>query len=185
MPKNKNKWRAISGTFNLGLFGLLVVSFTVLLWQLPDRASSAVQTLAGRETPSVPTEDAILFTSSVTATVVFTLPVPARLGVVIDEKRAVVLIEPDSPAEKAGLQLGDILERMEGTPLLHSEDRMKARFLMNDIHKEKGYRLRLTVIRNGVTIELPFMPEPPFNPVVLPDPPPPTITPVWPPYDFL
>lgn len=178
----------------LGIFVFLVVALLVLLWQLPNRSTPPGQPqTAGQvapaptelETPAVDLNGDIPITGSNIVTYIYTMPVPSMLGVVIDEQRAVVEIVPESAAAKAGVQLGDIVERMEDIPLLLPDDRMKARFLMNAPQSAKGDGLRLTVIRDGVPVEVPFMPEPPFNPGILPDPPPPTITPVWPPYDFL
>jgi len=189
-----NKRRAMSIIFNLGIFVFLVVALLVLLWQLPTRSTPPRQPqTAGQvvpaptklETPTVDLNGDIPITGSNIVTYIYTMPVPSMLGVVIDEQRAVVEIVPESAAEKAGVQLGDILERMDDIPLLLPDDRMKARFLMNRPPSAQGNGLRLTVIRDGVTVEVPFVPEAPFNPGILPDPPPPTITPVWPPYDFL
>ena len=186
MPKNNHKRRTISSVFNLSIFFLLVASFAILLWQLPDNTSSAVQTQTEGQVASVPMDDVSIEevtpdASPMTVTVVLTLPVPAQLGVVTDEKLAVVLIEPESGAEKAGIQLGDILERIEGIPLILEEDRRKAKLAVAE--NLEGKEMRLTIIRDGVTLELPFVPIPRFNPVEEVEPRP-TITPVWPPYDY-
>ncbi len=188
MQKINRKRRTISSAFNIVVFIFLVATLSILLWQLPNRAPSAAQiqtqgqidnapTGVVIETETVPVEE-IPLESSILMTETYVLYLAPELGIVTDEKLNIILIEPGSAAEKAGLQLGDILERIEGIPLVLAEDRSKAKQVYR--HNLEGMEMQLTVIRNGETLELPFVPMRPSN---LPENMP-TITPVWPPYDF-
>ena len=134
------------------------------------------------------TETAQIVTTIVSGTHIF-LP-PPRLGVVIDEKQSVILIEPGSAAEKASVQLGDILERIEDIPLILEEDKRRAKQVMGN--NREGIEMHLTVIRAGETLDLPFVPGPPLRaqpdvtqvPADAKQEPTPTITPVWAPFYY-
>lgn len=191
-----HKRRAISTIFNLAVFGLLVACFAILLWQLPNKAAPAAQTeTAGQvapvptavviETETVPVEE-IPLEPSILMTETYVHVAAPELGVVTDEKQSIIRIEPGSAAEKAGLQLGDIVESIEGIPVALEEDQLKAKREMGS--NGEGREMHLIVIRTGEKLEIPFIPlAPPFYPIETQSPekePTPTITPVWPPYHY-
>lgn len=75
---------------------------------------------------------------------------PARLPKAIAEKLnqetglLILSVEPDSPAEKAGLTLGDTLLSLEGQPIRHMED------LMSQLTGDRvGMVVSLKVLRGG------------------------------------
>jgi hypothetical protein len=194
-----NKRGVISTAFNLVFIIFLVISLSLLLWQLPSGTPPPVQTqteaqdppvstVVVLEKPTVPVKETFQVTPSGLVTETYVLVAAAELGVVTDEKFSIILIEPDSAGEKAGLQLGDILERIAGIPVALEEDRINAKMVMGS--NLDGTEMHLTIIRNGETFELPFIPiQPRSQPTQSPEQaakqePPPTITPVLPPYHF-
>jgi serine protease Do len=58
-------------------------------------------------------------------------------------------VSPNSPAQKAGLQSGDVILSMNGTPILESNQ-----LRMNISMMETGQNVKLKVFRNGQTQEL-------------------------------
>ena len=193
---SNNKRRAISTIFNVSILVFFVATLSILLWRLPNRASPAVQIqTAGQDSPipsmlesgisPVQVEDATPLISEI-MTETYVLVAAPELGIVTDEKLSIIRIEPGSAAEQAGLQLGDMLESIQGIPVISAEDRLKAKQMIWS--SSAGEQLQLTVIRNGETLDLLFTPlPPPFYPSETQNPeqePTPTITPVWLPYDY-
>lgn len=100
------------------------------------------------------------------------------LGIVIDSERKVIAIEPASVAQEAGLQLGDIIEEINGFALTDQASRPSI--------KESLYTTpnsQITLLRAGSLIELEVAPKPPQAPSS--NTPPLTPTPVQPPNDYL
>lgn len=175
--------------FGVWFVAFLVATFSLIIWRLSISTPSAVQmqsegqdspipTVITLETPTVPVEETFQVAPSVLMTETFVLVAAAELGIFTDEKLSIILIEPGSAAEKAGLQLGDMLESIEGIPLALAEDRREAKRLYR--HNLEGKEMHLTVVRNGERLELPFIPQQPPNRSADT----PTTTPVFAPYDF-
>ena len=61
-------------------------------------------------------------------------------------------VSPNSPAQKAGLQSGDVILSLNNTPILESNQ-----LRMNISMMETGQNVKLKVFRNGQTQELPAM----------------------------
>lgn len=62
----------------------------------------------------------------------------------VNEGVLVTKVMDDSPAEKAGIIVGDIFLRVESAVIYHIED------LLKEIHRRKiGERMKVTVLRNG------------------------------------
>jgi serine protease Do len=72
----------------------------------------------------------------------------------------------NSPAEKAGVQAGDVIEKVDGRQISSLEDVLDASFYLT-----VGEQVPLTVLRGDKTIELNVVPEP--NPTA------PQLVPVW------
>ena len=109
------------------------------------------------------------------------------LGIVIDEKMQVVNVESGSAAELAGVQIGDLLQSLDG--ISFATEREKVRYTVatsRTIDEEKGQYmpldkpLQLLLIRKGETMTLPITPGGTGRPGDGPTP-----TPVWPPFDRL
>jgi membrane-associated protease RseP (regulator of RpoE activity) len=194
---NADKRRAVSGAFNLVIPISLIASFVWLLWLLPGGSPTPIKTQTQGQaasaptaviidTPTVTVEEVLQPAPSVIMTDTIVLVAAPELGVVTNEKQSIIRIEPGSAAEKAGLQLGDIVESIEGISVALEEDQIKAKLAIGG--NREGTEMHLTVIRNGETLELSFVPlSPPFYPVEIQSPdqePTPTITPVWPPYHY-
>src|SRR5687768_8362866 len=75
-------------------------------------------------------------------------PAPA-LGVVVDRTRTVVAVLPDGAGEKAGVQVGDVLEALNGTPLARI-----AEWRTEVSRIERGQEFDLTVQRAGQSVTL-------------------------------
>ena len=73
---------------------------------------------------------------------------PPRLGVVMDDKLAVTMVAPGSPAEKAGLKVGDVLKRAGKRELKQAES---IRHYLELRNKEE---FTLTVTREGKELAL-------------------------------
>lgn len=65
----------------------------------------------------------------------------------------VIGTEPASPAERAGIQRGDLIEAFDGTPVYGTED------LISRIIERRDQDVRLTVLRRSERIELTVRPE--------------------------
>jgi serine protease Do len=66
-----------------------------------------------------------------------------------DQRVVIAVVRPGTPAVKAGLRAGDVIESANGTPIRRSEDLTR---LMRTLRA--GDRLRLTVVREGKTITI-------------------------------
>ena len=99
----------------------------------------------------------------------------AVLGVVVDEKLKVLQVEPDNAAAKAGVQVGDVLDSVDGISLGKDKDKAK-----DKIHEPKaGKKLKLKLKRADKDLDLDVSPAPPA-----PHPGGPTPTPVFAPQDY-
>lgn len=96
-------------------------------------------------------------------------PAP-EMGLVVDEKLNVVDIDAGSPAEKVGIQKGDVLISIGGVPFTEKE---KADAVIQEFPGEAAYEALakgeewqgklwpLVLERNGEKIEVTIMPAPP------------------------
>jgi S1-C subfamily serine protease len=117
------------------------------------------------------------------AVTVESIPAPSVLGVVIDQDMQVLHVEPDSAAERATIQVGDILETIEGVPF--ATERRRAKQMIWHNHNQQPLNLKLK--RNAEELLVTVIPLPPnFARTDLATPRQllPTATPVWPPYDY-
>ncbi len=71
----------------------------------------------------------------------------------IGNEAVIDMVHGDSPAERAGLQVGDTIISMEGEPVGDWTD------MVAKIRKSEGELIRLRVLRGGETIEIELMPE--------------------------
>lgn len=71
-----------------------------------------------------------------------------KTGSAHDSGLIILNVEPDSPAEKAGIQLGDILISLDGKPLVDVDD------LQHALRGENvGRQLKLVLVRGGERVE--------------------------------
>ena len=110
-----------------------------------------------------------------------------ELGIVVDEKMQVVNVESNSAAEEAGVQVGDLLQSLDGVAFATDMHKVKEVVgYSRTIDEAKGQyapadkSLQLLLVRKGETMTLSIIPAGPGG---RPDGP--TPTPVWPPYDRL
>jgi predicted metalloprotease with PDZ domain len=104
---------------------------------------------------------------------------PDVLGVVVDEKLQVIHIEVDSPAEKAGLQVGDMLESLAGISFVTEREKVRAKILEPNLDPTQHRTLKLIFARGKQMIAVDVTLTPP-NPQPVEG----TGTPVWPPQDY-
>jgi S1-C subfamily serine protease len=80
---------------------------------------------------------------------------PARLPAALEQQTGqetgllLVTVEPDSPAEKGGLLMGDTILTLEGKPVRHQDDLLG--FLSGD---RIGQKVKVGIIRGGQTQEV-------------------------------
>ena len=86
----------------------------------------------------------------------YTVAAPV-IGVVVDRNLRVVDLEKGSAAEKAGIMRGDVLRRLDTTPLTNGPDAMQ-RFRERTI---TGQGLSLGLSRGGKDIQVQVVPLPP------------------------
>jgi S1-C subfamily serine protease len=110
-------------------------------------------------------------------------PAP-EFGIVVDEHLQVVDVAKGSAAEKAGIQRGDILKTLDNTPLTSTQQAKQLAREAVDSKTLAGQMSTLTVSRKGQEMTLHILPAPPADRGGSPDNPLPTVTPVWPPYDY-
>jgi membrane-associated protease RseP (regulator of RpoE activity) len=80
----------------------------------------------------------------------FALPVPelrltGRIGIHLDEQGSLTRLEPDGPAQEAGLRVGDKLLRVDGKDVSGMSTQMLGSLIMG----KPGTSVSLTVIREG------------------------------------
>jgi membrane-associated protease RseP (regulator of RpoE activity) len=73
----------------------------------------------------------------------------AKLGAARDRGVLVDAVQPDSPAAKAGLRVGDVITAVDGAAVQSAGDIMQA---MAD--RKKGDTLKLSVVRDGKPLDL-------------------------------
>jgi predicted metalloprotease with PDZ domain len=98
-----------------------------------------------------------------------------ELGVVVDKDMKVLDVEPGSAAEKAGVQVGDVLDTVEGVSV--GKDKDKVKNLIREPKKDKKLKLKLK--RADKDMEVDISPAPP-----VPRPGAATPTPVFAPQDY-
>lgn len=103
-------------------------------------------------------------------------PAPV-LGVTVDASMHVLDVEAGSPAARAGIQRGDILETLENIGLTATDGKAQVKQLIRNA--KNGQKLRLTLQRAGkkATLEITLTPRP-IHPAQ------PTPTPVTVPNDY-
>lgn len=91
-------------------------------------------------------------TTTIPTTVLFPYPHPKSLGLVLDpkERASVLRAEPDSLAAKAGFQAGDVIEKLDGQPLLSMAD---IQWVLHHV-PESGRVLKADVRRGGKVLSL-------------------------------
>ncbi len=102
------------------------------------------------------------------------------LGVVVDENVKVLHVEVGNSAERAGLQVGDILETLDGVSIAKDRELVKEMLRANShgqLQPEKRFKLLLR--RGDQELEIEVNPGP-----MLPEPGEVGATPVWPPQDY-
>lgn len=62
----------------------------------------------------------------------------------------IVSVEPDSPAEKAGLQAGDVIVKVDGYPIRHADDLI----IYLEKYKSPGDVIILTILRDNTQFEV-------------------------------
>ena len=110
-----------------------------------------------------------------------------ELGIVVDEKMQVVNVESNSAADEAGVQVGDLLQSLDGVAFATDMHKVKEVVgYSRTIDEAKGQyapadkSLQLLLIRKGETMTLPIIARRTERPADGPTP-----TGVWSPYDFL
>ncbi|MCY4160299.1 MAG: PDZ domain-containing protein, partial [Flavobacteriaceae bacterium] len=68
-------------------------------------------------------------------------------------------VRPESPAARVGIQPGDILKRINGTPV----SRLKISDIINKLQKKPGQKLRIVVERKNRVLKFNFVLEPLFG----------------------
>lgn len=106
------------------------------------------------------------------------------LGVVVDKALKVLSVDKYSAAERAGIQVGDVLDTLDDLPIQANIGKVK-----NRIHSaQKDQVLHLKIIRRGTPLDVAVVPFS-SQELVYPTPEPgrllPTATPVFPPNDYL
>jgi S1-C subfamily serine protease len=89
--------------------------------------------------------------------VLFPYPHPKALGLILDpkERASVLRVDEDSLAAKAGFRAGDVIEKLEGQPLLSMAD---VQWVLHHVSSDGG-TVKANVLRDGkpaeVALELP------------------------------
>ena len=86
---------------------------------------------------------------------VFGAPKPFRLGVMLDDDNGVVTVEsvtPNSAAEKAGLQKGDVIVEMNGEAMAKRRD--ISRLIRRDAGKTAKFKLKRGETEVNLNIKL-------------------------------
>jgi serine protease Do len=85
-------------------------------------------------------------------TILFPYPHPKAVGLILDPKEmaTVLSVEPKSPAESAGFQPGDVIETLNGQPLLSIAD---VQWVLQQTAPE-GAELKAVVLRKGKPTKL-------------------------------
>jgi membrane-associated protease RseP (regulator of RpoE activity) len=73
----------------------------------------------------------------------------AKLGAARDRGVLVDRVQPDSPASKAGVHVGDVIASVDGKPVQDSSDIVEA---MSS--RKKGERITMSVVRDGRPLDL-------------------------------
>lgn len=74
-------------------------------------------------------------------------------GLVPPDDMVVGTLEPNMPAAKAGLRMGDLLLAINGTPVLNIKE------LLDSLQKTKNNPVQLTVLRDGKEVQFAITPE--------------------------
>lgn len=98
-----------------------------------------------------------------------------ELGIVVDENMQVLHVEPDWPAAVAGVQVGDVLDSVEG--ISFAKDKSKAKDVIRESKKNKKLKLKVKRDHKDVDIDISSFQLPSGTNL-------PTVTPVWPPQDY-
>ena len=80
-----------------------------------------------------------------------------EFGVVVDKDMKVLDIEPGSAAEKAGMQVGDVLDTVEGVSIGKDKDKVKG--IIREPKKDKKLKLKLKRADKDMVIDI--SPAPP------------------------
>lgn len=125
---------------------------------------------------STPTAEAPSQPTIYTPEIIMDFIMPADvIGVIVDENIKVLEVESRSAAELAGVQVGDVLDSLEG---ISFKDREKVKAKIHEPMDGKRFKLKLR--RNDENIEVDISPAPPaFVPAGNNTP-----TPVLPPQDY-
>ena len=109
--------------------------------------------------------------------VTFAASYPAQvLGVVIDPEGKVLYVEPGSAAEKGGISIGDVVQKVNN--LAVTSERQQIRTEIQET--KKGQSVIVALQRNGSFVVLGVKPSPPTSRAGMA-----TATPVAPPNDYL
>ncbi|MFN8489284.1 MAG: PDZ domain-containing protein [Caldilineaceae bacterium] len=160
----------------LMLLGLLAACFARL------RELGAAGTPGNSEVTALVTMNPVPISPIETATVSSGRPVtmtivdffPDVLGVVVDINNRVIDVEQHSAAAKAGIQVGDELDSVDG---ISFKDKQKAKDKISEPQKDK--KLKLKFKRNDKTMEMDITPSVPDWPADVP-----TGTPIPTPQDY-
>lgn len=178
----KSTHRVVYLVVCLIVFSLLTACFASLRNMGQTGSPSQPQVLAPAPT-EITTVDPIV-TPSITGTQWITTVIVDYgsdvIGVVVDEKLQAIHIEVDSPAEKAGLQVGDILESLNDISFATDRQKVKDMIHAPRIGKSTPEKiLKLKFKRRDQDLEVDVRPGPEtVQPVEG------TGTPVWPPQDY-
>ncbi len=81
------------------------------------------------------------------------------LGEETDQGLSIIGVTPDGPAERAGMQQGDVLTAIGGSVLTECEEGPRSALLKAMSATEEGEPLEVTVVRGGQTSQLTITPE--------------------------
>ena len=87
----------------------------------------------------------------------FQRPELRSVGVSARETPMIGEIYPNSPADKGGLMVNDLVKGLNGKDLLHKAD------ITNFINENPGKSFRLSILRGTATLEVELLPEKPEN----------------------
>jgi S1-C subfamily serine protease len=161
------------------ILGLLLMGFLAGCGSPGGPATEPKATTPGTQTiPNTSETEAPAPATATSYTDLQTLSPGPEFGITVDPNLKVVDIVPGEGADKAGVEVGDVLAALNGTALTSTTQAQQ--IVLNHIATavDSGQALTLTVNRNGKAVNLPIRATPPIDRGGRPDKPLPTFTPL-------